>query len=610
MFDAQAVVVGPSGRVVADALRPFVESSSVAHALLDPAVRDEYGALGPESEGFGGVAARGAPGVSGANGAGLWALAPKLVMSMRGGCISRFTAPVDPQTATPPVPLAVRIAVSPAERLLEALHGRDLRFRRGRFDVDVVARHVLGLPEGAPVDQAVRAELFGLVRAAKADGRAGSLAALGAFHLEKLGAAGSAQSGHFMRGGHRVPGLNWLGPDALTLDTDWSDVLTPQADGSLASGGPGGMTPWPKRKWPYVVGADWREDKKKVVVRLPDGSTRDADIEEFVELVAADVARAKLPPGTPIVVAVPFLGRYGPLLQELAERTGLVVWPHSGEARVRPLPGGKGSIATVVGRPGVPKGAWVPLRPGQGPVFDESVPDWYRDVVMFPIVSEMTGGRMGDASFEPAEYARNFEEGDRRLDQMTTYVDYRFHLKTISPEQDLPRPGPEGSPFPESSAYRISLHGVPGYMVLSVWSGDRVYNRFIDESEAVAWVKWLVSRLPWNRWIDFACCSLASPKDSDTPGPPAHGTLFDRKVFVADPLRELSLGQHMVNGARRWARVSYGQQMETKLSANGKYVRTLFADAQGRARDWELPRPDPEGAELDRLAVVARLHSG
>ncbi|MGO4757040.1 hypothetical protein AB4212_51985, partial [Streptomyces sp. 2MCAF27] len=141
------------------------------------------------------------------------------------------------------------------------------------------------------MDQAVRAELFGLVRDAEADGRAGSLAELGAFHLERLEASGSARSGHFTRGGNRVPGLNWLGSGALNLDTDWSEVLTPQAGGSPAPGGnPGRMTPWPKRQWPYVVGADWREDKKKVVVRLPDGSTRDVDVEEFVELVAADVA--------------------------------------------------------------------------------------------------------------------------------------------------------------------------------------------------------------------------------------------------------------------------------------------------------------------------------
>ncbi|MGO4754322.1 lonely Cys domain-containing protein, partial [Streptomyces sp. 2MCAF27] len=233
---------------------------------------------------------------------------------------------------------------SAVERL-EALQRKDRELRSRPFDADAVARQVLHLSEGAPVDQAVRAELLGLVQAAEEAGRAGSLAALGAFHLERLRATGPAQSGYFTVEGRRVPGLNWLGPeamgalDALELDMDFSDVLVPGPDGSLAiDGGPGRETPWPKEKVPYVVGADWRDGKHgrngKLVVRLPDRSTRDVGIEEFVELVAADVARAGLPPGTPIVVAVPFLGRYGPLLQKLADRTGLVVWSHSGEVKV------------------------------------------------------------------------------------------------------------------------------------------------------------------------------------------------------------------------------------------------------------------------------------
>ncbi|MGW3572407.1 lonely Cys domain-containing protein, partial [Streptomyces sp. NPDC000941] len=506
---------------------------------------------------------------SGVEGAGSRALpeAPSgPLTSVPGGSGSPvFIVPVDPQSAEPPALHASRMPVSPAplasetaeipivlasetaeipialasetaeipmmlaleaaaasqspdevaaERLLEALRGRDRRFRRGPFDVDVLARHVLRLPKGALVDEAVRAELFGLVRDAEADGRAGSLAELGAFHLERLGVTGSAKSGHFTLWGRRVPGVNWLGLDALELDTDWSEVLTPQSDGSLApTGRRMRETPWPKGKWPYVVGADWREDKKKVVVRLPDGSTRDVDIEEFVELVAADVARVGLPPGTPIVVAVPFLGRHSVLLQRLADRTGLVVWPHSGEAKVTPRGDGTGGIDTVAGRPGVPTGDWFPLRPGQGPVLDGSEPDWYPDVVMLPTVSEASGERIGDASFDPAEYAEDFEKPGRHSDQMTTYFDYHFVLGDLGPELELPRPGPEGSPFPEADAYRITLHGVPGYMVLTVWSGSGVVERFIDEGEAVAWVTWLMSRLPKDRWLDISCCWIGSPKD-------------------------------------------------------------------------------------------------
>ncbi|WP_143676161.1 lonely Cys domain-containing protein, partial [Streptomyces milbemycinicus] len=514
----------------------------------------------------------------------------------------------------------VGFALSPdaaaAERL-EALHKRDRALRGDPFDVDVVARRVLHLPEGAPVDQSVRARLLGLVVEAEAAGRAGSLAALRAFHLERLGATGPAQSGYFTVDGHRVPGINWLGPDVmgdmdgLELDTDWSDVLTPQADGSLAlGGGPGRQTPWPKGTRPYVVGADWRDGK--VVVRLPDGSTVDVDVEEFIELVAADIARAGLPSGTPIVLAIPFLGRHSALLQKLADRTGLVVRAHSGEVKVSPRPDEKGDIGkvgidTVTGRPGVPTGDWVPLRPGQGPVLDDSVPDWFHEVVMWPVVSEAIEEQVGYASFEPGEYAKDFEEPSRHADRITTFTHYHSALNAHALEQELPRPGPEGSPFPESDAYRITLHGLPGYVILTLWDGNDVVERFLGEGDAVAWVTWLVSRLPKDRWLDISCCWIGSPKDSNSRGPALRGT-FAPEVFVADPLRQVSLAQRIMNATRRWARVSYGPQGLGKV--DGKYVRSLFVDPQGRLREFAPGRPEPEGAELDRLAVVAGLHSG
>ncbi|NUS87940.1 MAG: lonely Cys domain-containing protein, partial [Streptomyces sp.] len=495
-----------------------------------------------------------------------------------------------------------------AERLLEALHGRDLRFRSGRFNLDVVARHVLRLPKDARVDQSVRTKLFGLVRDAEAEGRAGSLAALGAFHVEKLAAIGSDRGGHFTVAEDRVPGLNLLVPDAVELDSDRTEVLTQRPDGSLTPvGGPRRQTPWPKEKRPYVVGASWRDGR--AVVRLPDRSTLEVDVEEFVELVAARVARAELPPGTPIVLAVPFAGRYSALLQELADRTGQVVWPHSGEVMVNVRTDGTVGIDTVAGRPGVPVGTWFPLRPGQGPVLDESVPGWYRDVLLWPVVSEATGEQVGYSSFAPAEYAEKFEELDRRSDRMTTYVDLHVALQTVSPERELPRPGPAGSPFPEADAVRISAHGGPDYLMVAVRSGDSVVNRFLHGDEAVAFVTWLVSRQPKHRWIDLPICWIGSPGDSDGPRSTLPSS-YDPAVFVADPLRELSVSRRVARSARRWMRAPYGPEGETKLEPNGKYARALFTDPRGRPREWVLERPDPEGVELDRYAVMAGLHSG
>ncbi|MGW3572388.1 lonely Cys domain-containing protein, partial [Streptomyces sp. NPDC000941] len=496
---------------------------------------------------------------------------------------------------------------------LAALHDRDRRVRESVFDVDATARRVLHLPANALVDQAVRTELFELVWAAEADGRADSLTALGAFHLDLLGAVGPGHSSYFTMEWSQIPGVSWLGPDVmgalgvLELNMDRSGVLVLQPDGSLAAGGPGRKTPWPKGTVPCVVAGKRRGDM--VVVRLPDDSTRDADVEELIELMAIAVARAGLPPGTPIVVAVPFLGQYGVFLQQFADRTGLEVWAHSGEVTVSAWSDGTASIDTVAGRPGVPTGDWASFRPGQGPVLDESVPDWYRDVLMWPVVSEATGEETGYASFKPDKYARNFEETERVSDRMTTFIHYSFPTNTEGPELELPRPGPEASPFSQADGFRLSAHAIPGYMVLAVRSGNGVVNRYVGEDLVVAWVKWLVSRRPKVRWIDFSDCWLGSPKDSDSRGPTMR-SVFDPEVFVADPLREISVAHRTANATRLWARASYGQLSDGERPGTNVRRWVLYSDSQGRPREIAVERPDPEGAELDRLAVVARLHSG
>ncbi|NUS81221.1 MAG: lonely Cys domain-containing protein, partial [Streptomyces sp.] len=499
---------------------------------------------------------------------------------------------------------------------LAALHARDRKLRGTAFDVDVLARRVLHLPKDASVEQAVRAELFGLVRDAERAGRAGSLVALGAFHLDELGAAGPDGSSYFTvpgsGGARRIPGVNWLGPevmgamDALELDTDWGDVLAPQWDGSLAVSGPRRATPWPKGETPVVAGGDMRDGR--VVVRLPDRSTRDADVEEFVELMAVSVARAGRS-GTSIVLAIPFLGQYRLLLQELTERTGLEVWAHSGEVRVSARPDGKSRIGTVSGRPGVPVGTWFPLRPGEGPVLDESVPGWYGDVLLWPVVSEATGEPFAYASFEPGQYAVE-EETERRGGRMRTSVHFYRPTETLGPEFELPRPGPEADPFPDTDAFRFDAHGGRGSMKVAVWSGNRVASRSLTEDETVAWVKWLVAHLPRDRWLDLAACWLGTPKDSTRPPGPVRRGYFALGGFVADPLRELSVADRVADETEFWVRASTGPLRTGTLRGSGRSVWGVDADARGRTRGFMLARPRPKGAALDRLAVAARLHSG
>ncbi|MGO4755142.1 lonely Cys domain-containing protein, partial [Streptomyces sp. 2MCAF27] len=285
-----------------------------------------------------------------------------------------------------------------------------------------------------------------------------------------------------------------------------------------------------------------------------------------------------------------------------------MVRAHSGEVTISPHHGRPSTLDTVV-RPDVPKGAWVSYRPGQTPVLDDGAPDWYRDVVIQPVVSASTGELIGHASFEPAQYAEDFEANDRHLDEATTFVHYNRALNAVTREHVLPRPGPEAHPLPEDKAYRLTSHGIPGYLLLVVRdrATGKLRTRHVGEDEAVRWAIWMTSRLPKDHWIDLPCCWVGSPENRAVPNPNTASEALPG-VFVPDPLDEVALGQRIANGTRRWARASEGPQgMDT---VGGKYVRVLTADAQGRYRAWVLFRPEPQGVELDVLARVAGLHSG
>ncbi|MFF1278927.1 lonely Cys domain-containing protein [Streptomyces marokkonensis] len=249
-----------------------------------------------------------------------------------------------------------------AVQTLDTLRGRERALRAGPLDVAALARRVLHLDPGAAVDQDAREELFGLVDRATAAGAATSLATLGAFHLAESGVLAPDRERHFTVGGRRVPGLNWYGDGICELHITQSDHLEVSPNGDLSVVGTT-SAPWPTGVPPYVVSADGRHDRVEAL--LPDGSARELGVDEFVELVAADISREGLPEGTPIVLAVPFAADgYLDLPRELADRTGLTVWAHSGEATLGSGPGGSSSVDTVR-RPDVPLGDWIASPPGR-----------------------------------------------------------------------------------------------------------------------------------------------------------------------------------------------------------------------------------------------------
>ncbi|MGW2539053.1 lonely Cys domain-containing protein, partial [Streptomyces sp. NPDC001499] len=484
-----------------------------------------------------------------------------------------------------------------AMQTLEDLRRRDRSLRDRPLDVDALARRVLHLDPGAGVGPDRSAELFALVQRATAVGAATSLAALGAFHLAELGVRDPGRARHFTVQGRRVPGLNWDDDTVAELDTTSGDVLEDNPSGTYDILDTVG-TPWPQGVTPYVVAAAGAHDR--VEVRLPDGSTRELDVDEFVELVAADVAGETLAQGTPLVLAVPFAAdAYLDLPRKLADRTGRTVWAHSGEVTLSSAPGAASTI-DIVRRPGVPQGDWIASVPGLAPDPDDDAPAWHREVVTRPIVSSLTGKQIGRASHHPAEYAEHFEQEGRHFDRMTTFVHHYPATGGTSREHDLPRPGPE------DTAYRLDMHGEPGVLQLAMRDGG---VRLVDEREAGPWLKRRKSlaSLPDDHWIDMVVCWSGAPKGSAVPAP---GTVSDAfpGPFVPDPLRDVSMGQHLANSTGRTVRLAYSSQ--GARSAGGRYMRTLYADAQGRHRAWDLFRPEPSGPALDRLAEAAGYRTG
>ncbi|MBK5994932.1 lonely Cys domain-containing protein, partial [Streptomyces sp. MBT58] len=484
-----------------------------------------------------------------------------------------------------------------AVQKLDSLRRRDRALRDRPLDVDAIARRVLHLDPGATVQQHTRQELLGLVGRATAAGRATGFPALAAYHLSELGVTAPGRAQHFTVGGSRVPGLNWGTSDVIGLDATQGDLLEADPAGGydVVSTSP---TPWPSSTTPYVVAAEGGPDR--VEARLPDGTVRELGIEEFVELVAADLAREALPPGTPVVLAVPFAADgYLDLPRRLADRTGRTVWAHSGRITVESAPG-EASTIDVVRTPKAPRGDWIASDPGLGPDTDDDTPGWHHEVVSRALVSALSGRQIGRASHHPAEFARDFEDDDRHLDRMATFVHDHPATGRTSGELDLPRPGPE------DRAYRLDLHGSPGSLTFALRDGT---TRDVDEREAGPWLRRRKSltTLPEDHWVDLVVCWSGAPRDSAVPKP---GTASDAYggPFVADPLATVSMGQHVANATGRAVRLAYGPQGTQE--SNGRYRRTLFADAQGRRRAWALAGPEPDADELDRLAEIAGISPG
>ncbi|MFF1278928.1 lonely Cys domain-containing protein [Streptomyces marokkonensis] len=463
--------------------------------------------------------------------------------------------------------------------------------------MDAVARRVLHLGPFVLVDPEMRKNLYAMVGRATTAGRAGSLAALTAFHLDEAGVLAPDRARHLAVGGTRVPGLNWDGPDTAELRSIFIESLTPGPSGGFVPSAMLDFAPWPWDVTPYVVLADGRHDV--VTARLPDGTTRDLDPDEFAELVAADPELLGLPANAPIVLGVPFAGdRYLDLPRKLAERTGRTVWVHSGLARRHPDPATAQSTIAVIRRDGLPHGSWLLVGPGLAPDSDDDTPDWHRDVVSQPVVSTLTVQQIGRSLHAPSELPPR-EDLYSAFDQMTQFVHFNPATKTYSAELPLTDPGPKGK------AYHLAGHGIPGALMMPLADGG---SKPADRHGAGEWLRRRksLSGRPADHWIDMVVCYSSAPQDGAVQDLSQIGFSFP-VPFAADPLEDdaMSLGQHLANITRRTVRMSYAVQGMVYFQDDP--MRVLFTDPRGRRWWWETSRPEPDDAALDRLATLAGI---
>ncbi|MFE5238788.1 MULTISPECIES: lonely Cys domain-containing protein [unclassified Streptomyces] len=469
---------------------------------------------------------------------------------------------------------------------LDTLRGNGPRsaLRDGPFDLDAVARYVLGLDEQEPVTRARRGELLRVALDENVEG-ARSLAELAAFRLVLEGVFAVART--LPRTGGDI-GRNWTGDRVRSLDTAQLDASLQRPDGGAVFE-PGGPPPY------VVMAAEGGHDH--VVVLDAEGTSHRVPGEVFAELLAMDPVLAGLPSDVPVVLLVPEAGARGlDLPRAVADRTGRTTWSTSG--RLAFTGPGDRTVVSPEHRPGGTAGVWIVSEPGQlpGPDARQDAQDWESDVVSYTQVSQ--GRPIGRFVFHPAEAAR-FEGLMRQMPTTT-------ELWHQNPVTGVLTKDPGLVPWAGRPAYFFAVHAFPGMTDMALEGGANHMARgpltggFLKRRPSV-------SQLPGDHVIVMDACWHATPGGADFVNGDA-----PRAPYVADPLATVSDAQYTANETGRTVFASTRPSGIQRLSAQqgGGHVRILSTDPQGRRGRWLEFRPEPTGAALDARARAAGLHQG
>ncbi|WP_141708996.1 MULTISPECIES: lonely Cys domain-containing protein, partial [unclassified Streptomyces] len=490
---------------------------------------------------------------------------------------------------------AIGIARSPhsvAVERLDALRAADPDPGLRTIASDALVRRILHRTPDSTVGAAERTELYTLVDAAMADGRAKSLAQLGAHHLKQQGAL-SAATPVTAIGGARV-GINFT---AVPV----SDMVTSKYD--LVRGGRRRRQlplyqPRPGSPRPYLVLADGSHEE--VQVPWSDGSRHAVPPEEFAELLAMVPGLAALADGIPLVLMVPRAGAEGLRLpRAVATATDRTVWAHSGTAWVDRSPETmQNRIAVFDGWPTgkTPAGSWIASRPGYQA---HGTRGWIRTVdnrtVSDDEISSMTiasaGQPIGRAMFDDDDMVLREVFFEGLPDHQESF--------SIDPVANTALAGPQPLPWAGQKPYYLYLHGLPGRLSLRSKAGAPV-SASGDQVGGYLQRRPSVQRLDADQPIVLMSCWADTPAD-EAALTTYYGNYAGRPPFIADPLDIISAAQSVANATRHTVFAP------DRIHAFHSQKQAVMATALNESGVWRELRPEPLDDALDELAGVAGL---
>ncbi|MEU9380743.1 lonely Cys domain-containing protein, partial [Streptomyces sp. NPDC048279] len=488
-------------------------------------------------------------------------------------------------------------------------------------ELDALAVRVLHLDRApADVHADVRggwrsdvADMLELVGSAADTGRADSLAALEALHLEQEGAYDRSTALAGPDG--RIVGRNWSGARVGKVDLGIVSVATGTPDGAVTvEPGSTAPAPWLRRandddvrgsealgQAAYACFTGGVRNRRITVTVNGRGHLLDTRV--LAELVAHDPDRAT---GAPVVYGSSYPGRRGlELARAMAEGSRATVWSSSGDLVLIPgdIPGGSLHLARIRQQSASTPGRWTASPPGleareeQDPaglsLYDRSgrrIPVAEADVQSHTLVGT-DHQSAGVALFSTEEWPRReVRVGD--VSALTQYV----HLLPAGRTTGSPKPLPWTALPSGQPVYTVIGHGSGQHLAVNVTTGDGPGQTRVMGADAHQ-VLGILRRRP----------SLARLDERHPGGEKAVLPLLacGGPKRGIDPLETVPLAQKLATLDNRVVFAA-----PTRVKASNARTLSLVVGPRGEIHDWIRFRPEPVDGALDDLARTMGLHAG